>query len=119
MNNIHPSIQFEIEKPTTTARGKTLSLLDFTVTITEEGKSEFEFYRKKAKKPMFIHHKSAIPKQTKYNAIQNERNRIDQRCSTQLAKDKHQLDFTRTLLLNEYPPHWIQDTQLKPRTTRS
>ena len=29
-------------------------LLDFTVTITEEGKSEFEFYRKKAKKPMFI-----------------------------------------------------------------
>ena len=68
---------------------------------------------------MFIHHKSAIPKQTKYNAIQNERNHIDQRCSTQLSKDKHQLDFTRTLLLNEYPPHWIQDTQLKSHTTRS
>ena len=30
-----------------------------------------------------------------------------------------QPDFTRTLLLNEYPPHWIQDTQLKPHTTRS
>lgn len=48
MNNARPCIQFEIEKPTTTPRGKTLSLLHFTVTITEDGKSEFEFYRKRS-----------------------------------------------------------------------
>ena len=70
---------------------------------------------------MFIHYKSAIPKQAKYNVIQNskERNLIDQRCCAQSAKHKHQLDFTHTLLLNEYSAHWIQDTQLQPRTTRS
>ena len=70
---------------------------------------------------MFIHYKSAIPKQAKYNVIRKERNLIDQRCCAQSAKHKHQLDFTHTLLLNEYPVRWIQDTQLQPRmrTTRS
>ena len=87
-------IRFEIKKSTTTAKGKTISLLDFTVIITEEGRPELEFYRKKAKKPMFIHYKSAIPKQAKYNAIRKERNLIDQKCCAQSAKHKHQLDFT-------------------------
>ena len=114
-------IRFEIKKSTTTAKGKTISLLDFTVIITKEGIPELEFYRKKAKKPMFIHYKSAIPKQAKYNVIRKERNLIDQRCCAQSAKHKHQLDFTHTRLLNEYPVRWIQDTQLQPRmrTTRS
>ena len=49
MNQQHPSTQFEIEKPTTTAEGLSLSLLDFTVTLTNEGSTTF-FYKKKAKK---------------------------------------------------------------------
>ncbi|KAK3740266.1 hypothetical protein QZH41_018068, partial [Actinostola sp. cb2023] len=37
----------------------------FTVTITDQGPSTFEFYKKKAKKPLFVHYKSALPSTTK------------------------------------------------------
>ena len=82
MNHQHPNIKFEIEKPNLTSKGSSLSLLDFRVHLTEEGKAEFEFYTKKAKKPLFVHHKSALPKHSKVNIIRNERKRINQRCST-------------------------------------
>ena len=94
MNEAHSCIQFEIEKPTITPRGKSLSLLDFTVTITEDGNAKFEFFKKQAKKPIFMHYKSALPKRAKLHAIRNERKRIDQRCSTQASKDIHQQEFT-------------------------
>jgi len=46
MNNLHPKLRFEIEKPETTPNGLSLSLLDFKVTISKDGKSSFEFYKK-------------------------------------------------------------------------
>ena len=49
MNTPHLNFRFEIEKPVTTSTGKSLSLLEFTVTISDD-KTEFEFYKKKAKK---------------------------------------------------------------------
>ena len=50
MNNLHPKLKFEIEKPKITPNGHKLSLkLDFKVTISKDGKSSFEFYKKKAK----------------------------------------------------------------------
>jgi len=61
MNNLHAKIKFQIEK----ANGLSLSLLDFKVTISKDGKSSFEFYKKPAKKPLFVHHQSAIPKKIK------------------------------------------------------
>ena len=67
MNNLHPKLKFEIEKPETTPNGLSLSLLDFKVTISKDGKSSFEFYKKSAKKPLFVHHKSAIPTKSKTN----------------------------------------------------
>ena len=67
MNNLHPKLKFEIEKPETTPDGLSLSLLDFKVTVSKDGKSSFEFYKKSAKKPLFVHHKSAIPKKSKTN----------------------------------------------------
>ena len=47
MNTLHPKLKFEIEKPETTPNGLSLSLLDFKVTISKDGKSCFEFYKKK------------------------------------------------------------------------
>ena len=45
MNNLHPKLKFEIEKPEITPSGHSLSLLDFKVTISKDGKSSFEFYK--------------------------------------------------------------------------
>ena len=56
MNSLHPRLKFEIEKPTASPEGLSLSLLDFKVTITTNGESSFEFYKKPAKKPLFVHH---------------------------------------------------------------
>ena len=61
INNVHPNLKFEIEKPETTPSGLSLSLLNFKVTISKDGNSSFEFYKKPAKKPLFVHHQSAIP----------------------------------------------------------
>jgi len=67
----------EIEKPETTLEGLSLSLLDFKVTISKDGKSFFEFYKKTAKKPPFRHHQSGIPKKLKIKFIHNECKRIE------------------------------------------
>ena len=50
MNNLHPKLKFEIEKLEVTPNGHSLSLLDFKVTISKDGRSSFEFYKKTAKK---------------------------------------------------------------------
>ena len=44
------SPKFEIEKLEITRNGLSLSLLYFKVTISKEGKSSFEFYKKTSKK---------------------------------------------------------------------
>ena len=49
MNNLHPKLKFEIEKPEITPNGLSLSLLDFKVTTSKDGKSSFEFYKKQLK----------------------------------------------------------------------
>lgn len=51
MNAQHSNIKFEIVKPTATPNGQTLSLLDFSVTITDQGTSSFEFYKKTPRNP--------------------------------------------------------------------
>ena len=56
MNQLHPRIKFEIEKPIETPEGKTLLSLNLSITITNEGEAAFEFYKKKAKKPTFTNY---------------------------------------------------------------
>ncbi|KAK3715634.1 hypothetical protein QZH41_008079 [Actinostola sp. cb2023] len=85
MNAAHPRLTFEMETPRKDPDGLSLSLLHFTVTISDQGSSSFEFYKKKAKKPIFVHYQSAIPYNTKKSIIINERNRINQRCSMAYA----------------------------------
>ena len=108
MNNLHPKLKFEIEKPEITPSGHSLSLLDFKVTISKNGKSSFEFYKKTAKKPIFVHHQSAIPKKSKINFIRNERKRIEDNCSTKTIARKHQNTFDDVLRLNGYHESTIQ-----------
>ena len=50
-STIQWTIRNEIEKPEITPSGLSLSLLDSNVTISKDGKSSFEFYKKIAKKP--------------------------------------------------------------------
>ena len=52
-----------------TPNGLSPSLLGFKVTISQDGKSSYEFCEKTAKKPLFVHHQSAIPKKSKINFI--------------------------------------------------
>ena len=113
MNRAHPGLKFEIEKPVTTPTGKSLSLLDFTVTISDDGKIQFIFYKKKGEKLLFVHYKSAIPRNTKTSIIRNERKRTDQCCSLPTLKTKHNNVFDDILRFNEYPEHLIKETHPK------
>ena len=111
MNGLHPRLKFEIEKPTASPEGLSLSLLDFKVTITTNGDRFFELYKKPAKKPLFVHHQSALLKRSKTNFIRNERRRIQQRFSTQITSNKHDHDFDNILCLNGYPERIIYETK--------
>ena len=119
MNSLHPKPKFEIEKPETTPNGLSLSLLDFKVTITEDGRNSFEFYKTSAKKPLFVHHQSAIPKKSKINFIRNEGKRIEDKCSTQTTSIKHQNMFDDILRMNRYPEDSIDQTKHPQRHQRN
>ena len=111
INNVHLNLKFEIEKPETTPSGLLLSLLDFKVIISKDGNSSFEFYKKPAKKPLFVHHQSAIPTKSKLNFIRNERKRIKDRCSSNISTKQHLNTFDGILHLNGYPEKGIEQTK--------
>ena len=46
MNNLHPKLKFQIEKPEITPIGLSLSLLDFKVTISKDEKKLFRTLQK-------------------------------------------------------------------------
>ena len=119
INNVHPNLKFEIEKPKTTPSGLSLSLLDFKVTISKEGDSSFEFYKKPAKKPLFVHHQSAIPTKSKLNFIRNDRKRIEDRCSSNTSGKQHLNTFDDILRLNGYPESSIEQTKRPQNPQRS
>jgi len=83
MNGVNEYIKFKIEHPDST---NSIRLLDFCLTIDNDGDFNFCFYRKAAKKNTFPHARSALPMEIKKAAIHNELERISQRCST--ATDK-------------------------------
>jgi hypothetical protein len=87
-------IRFELELPD---ENKTLSLLDFSIKI-ENDQPMFAFYQKPCRKPMFVHATSGIPKQQMMNFINNERGRIDSRCSRDGDKKRCLDRFQRVLV---------------------
>ena len=114
-NSQHPNINFEIEFP---QDGRTLSLLDFTVTMRSNDDPKFEFFRKKARKDLFVHYSSHIPFQSKINYIRNERLRIRERCSESHSFAVHNNNFERILEANGYPKNVIERSKT-PRTDRT
>ena len=81
-----------------------ITLLNFT-------KGSFEFYKKPAKKPLFVHYPSAIPEKSKINFIGDGQKRIEDKCSTKTTSTKHQNMFDDVLHLDGYPGINIDQTK--------
>lgn len=111
MKNLHPRLNFE--KPASSPEGLSLSLLEFKVTISQNSNSSFVFYKKPAKKPLSVHHWSALPINSKINFIHNEQRRIQQ-SSTHATSDNHDHTFDNILQLNRCPENFI-DKAKQPR----
>ena len=67
--------------------------------------------KKPAKKPLFVHHQSAILTKSKLNFIRKERKRIENRCSSHIFATQHLNTFDDTLRLNGYPENSIEQTK--------
>ncbi len=100
LNEQHPNIRFEMECPTD---GQSLSLLDFTVTMSTSNGPRFQFYKKGAKKNIFVHYRSHLPRSAKMAIVANERKRIEERCTSPTDKRRHLNNFKRILLNHGYP----------------
>jgi hypothetical protein len=114
MDSQNSSIQFEMEYPTDDCN---LALLDMKVTIDPERPPSFEFHKKKAKKDIFIHYRSAQPSLLKSSVIKNERIRINHRCSTEETTRKHNQQFDVLLTKNGYPQRFINESYSTSRQT--
>ena len=106
LNSQHHNIKFEIELPES---NETLSLLDFKVSFKNNIVTT-EFYRKKARKRIFVNYNSHLPNTQKGSILINEMNRIDDRCTSTSMKTKHKQLFFKTLHLNDYPLSFISKT---------
>ena len=97
MNNVHPILKFEMEKPETTPNSLSLSLLDFT--ISKDGNSSFEFLKKKKKKKKKTSQETVIcPSSISYTQeIQNQ-------LHSQRA-EKHRGQVLLTDISNAAPKH--------------
>ena len=121
LNNQHPAIKFELELPTNES-GNSLSLLDFTVRIqpNEAQGLYFDFYRKTARKDIFVHSDSALPSHSKLAIARNERRRIHERCSEEGTRDRHDSRFNETLQRHGYSEEFIRHSRTlhRPSTQR-
>ena len=112
LNQQHPNIRFEIETP---ADGHSLSLLDFTIIVSTSGETHFEFYKKNARKNIFVHYRSHLPMQSKMAIVRNERARMQDRCSNPITLHKHEREFDRMLNRHQYPAVFIQNSKCVKR----
>ena len=111
MNCQNQAISFDIELP----NQGSLSLLDFQLKI--DGGVSFSFYKKNAKKDIFVNFNSAIPTVSKIHCIRNEIHRINEKCTLQADKEKHVSDFLTILSKNGYPDPVIRQA-VEPRRKR-
>ena len=111
-NNTEPCIKFEIEHPNKVDNTNVLKLLDISLHVSETGEMHYDFYRKNAKKPIFVNYKSALPMRSKMNYIKNERNRISNNCFNDSDAELQLSKFNSILKINEYPEKIINN----PRT---
>ena len=112
-NEADPNVKFEIEHP---SPNNTLNLLDIAVHIDTQGMHHSQFYKKSAKKPIFVNYKSALPMRSKLNYIRNEKNRIRSRCSDNRYLKKHLTHFDSVLRLNGYPERLVRNRLIQGRS---
>lgn len=114
MNNLQPKLTFKIEKLEITPNGLSLSLLDFKVTVSKDGKSSFEFYKKKDSKETTIQSPSISntrPRKSRINFISNELKHIQDKRSTKTTTTKHLNMFEDILRLHGYSDISIEQTK--------
>ncbi len=97
MNNQHANIKFELKHPD---NFHSLGLLDFRIRIGGNGELMFDFYKKKAKRDVFVHASSALPCAAKMNIIKNETQRTRERCYSDENKEVHLKAFEDKLRKN-------------------
>ena len=122
LNEQHNNINFEIESP----HDNTLCLLDFSVKISLVDGPTFEFYRKPARKNLFVNYFSHLPRDSKFAFVRNEYLRIKQRCSVPATSIEKMREFDNTLTLNGYPDDFVSQAhkirlkkQSRPKHTGS
>ena len=98
-NSSHPTIKFEIEDADT---NNSLSILDITIIINEEGALNTNFYEKEAKRGLFVHSLSHFSKQSKNAPINAEYHRIKNLCSSSSSENAAKLQIKKTLKNNGY-----------------
>ena len=120
INNVHPNLKFEIEKPETTPSGLSLSLLGFqshprmATAVLNSTKSQPRNHYLSTINQLF-------PPKSKLNFIRSERKRIEDRCSSHISVTQHLNTFDDILRVNGYPENSIEKTkrsqnpQRKPR----
>ena len=111
MNSQDANIEFDLELP----QQGSLALLDFSLSFHGDNPApSFSFYKKAARKPIFVHSESAMPLAAKLSCIRNERKRITNRCTSPTDAQRHQEAFNDLLRQNGYAEHL-----LRPRTAHS
>ena len=118
-NSIDSNIKFEIEHPSTVDKTKVLKLLDVAIHVEETGVTSYEFYKKEAKKPIFVNFRSSLPTRNKKHYIKNERNRIVNNCSNKDSAKRHLTEFNKILKVNNYPDSFINCPHTRPGTSNS
>ena len=111
LNTQHSAIKFEIKHPSGGEPGGfSLNLLDISVKISSDGEVNFHFFKKPARRNIFVHYDAALPRSSKISIARNERSRIITRCSTIQGQRQENSRFDHTLRLHNYPQEVINKT---------
>ena len=80
---------------------------------------KFEFYRKSARKDIFLNKISWMPENKKMSIILNEKRRISERCSSPESQRRHLSKYYDTLRQNGYTKQDIDTISKKPMSHRT
>ena len=90
-----------------------LRLLGIAIHVEETGVTRYEFYKKEARKHIFVNFRSSLPTRNKKHYMKNERNRIS---SNKDNAKRHLSEFNKILKVNDYPDSFIKCPHTRPET---
>ena len=86
--------------------------------VSTNGSPLFEFFKKSARKNIFVNFNSNLPKHSKISFIRNEYKRIEKRCTKKETLHQNIQEFDRVLRLNDYPENVITKAKSKQHELR-